>query len=105
MATGYEETNGFFTPDGLFVPQQYVYQQYNEPAVQQFPQQSVTDVEVLKNLIRKQVYVLFQISLFHLLLTLNIFLTFLSCFYVDFEHVNVSWVVNFIRDREFYFGC
>lgn len=55
----YEENNGFYvTPDGLFVPQQFMY--YNGSSEQQFPATApVVDNSAVKDMIRKQMYVSF----------------------------------------------
>ena len=53
--TGYEDPNGFYvTPDGLFIPQQYMYYQEPQFQVGQAAAPPV-DVTVLKDLIKKQV--------------------------------------------------
>ena len=53
----YEDPNGFYvTPDGLYIPQQYMYYtpEQHFPAGQQ-PGTQPVEVAVLKDLIKKQV--------------------------------------------------
>jgi len=58
-AGGYEDANGFFvTPDGLYVPQPYMYYNPELPPEQQFhpaTAQAASETIVLKDLVRKQI--------------------------------------------------